>query len=71
MNFEETTLPVSFVNSLADIKCQKFDGIKNTENSVRSNFYVISYVNINTEQGNFFEWGPNRFVEIWFETGCC
>ena len=63
MNFAETISPTSLDNSLADIKIfvsQKFDGIKNTGNSVRSNFYdVIGYVNIYTRQGNFLAWGPN------------
>ena len=51
---------------------QKFDGIKNTRNSVRSYFYdVISYVNIDKEQGYFLTWDPKRFVGIWCEAVRC
>ena len=48
-----------------DFVRQKFDCIKNTGNSVKSNFYnVISYINIDTKPGKFLTWGPNRFVRI-------
>ena len=56
VNFVEKILPASLDNSVADIKTifsQKFDGIKNTGNSVISNFYdVFSYVNINTDMAS-------------------
>ena len=46
--------PPNYYTTYKVFVSQKFDGIKDTGNSVRSNFYdVISYDNINAQPGNF------------------